>query len=458
MEKQQLSVISLFSGGMGLDLGLEQAGFKVVVAVECNKNAAETIRKNRPDIKLLEKKIENLKSKDILAAAELAPGEPTLVVGGPSCQSFSTVGQRGSIRDPRGGMFRHFVRVVRETRPRFFVMENVTGLLSAAVKHRPLNKRGPGHPALRADEEFGSAFNRVLAELKKLGYHITFDVLNAADFGVPQTRERLVCIGSRDGEPIQMPLPTYAKKKMGPRAKWVSIKKALKGLKDPKPVIKTIAARWKKYLKHIPAGGCWRDLPSKRMQRAALGKAYNSWGGRKGFFRRLAWDRPAPALTTRPESKATMMCHPDEIRAFSVREYARLQQFPDDWQFAGPLEKQYMQVGNAVPVGLGKAIGLAIMQTIATHAPKSRAATIVCASDHLLQRLINGRRTRLNPVRMRKVKGLKAVKKWLNGRTRARLGILKYVEPTALENTVHTNGPTPRGTRQAPRALQPQTA
>lgn len=456
MAKQQFSVISLFSGAMGLDLGLEESGFKVVVAVECNKSAAETIRTNRPDIKLIEKRIERVKSKDILAAAGLTVGEPTLVVGGPSCQSFSTVGQRGSIRDPRGGMFRHFVKIVRETRPRFFVMENVTGLLSAAVKHRTLKQRGPGHPILRADEEFGSAFNRVLAELKKLGYHITFDVLNAADYGVPQTRERLVCIGSRDGEAIFMPIPTHAKVKSPGKKKWVNIRQALKGLKDPAPVIKTIAARWKRYLEHIPAGGCWRDLPTKRMQRAALGKAYNSWGGRKGFFRRLAWNRPAPALTTRPESKATMMCHPDEIRAFSVREYARLQQFPDSWKFSGPLEKQYMQVGNAVPGGLGKAIGLAIMKTIEARTGKQRQATIVCASEHLLQRLINGRRTRLNPVRMRRVKGLEAVKKWLNGRARSRLGILKYVEPVALVQSTQNPKGAPQALAKRVKILQPQ--
>lgn len=457
MAKQQFSVISLFSGAMGLDLGMEAAGFKVVVAVECNKYAAETIRKNRPGIKLIEKRIELVKSKDILTAAGLTRGEPTLVVGGPSCQSFSTVGQRGSIRDPRGGMFRHFVRVVRDTRPRFFVMENVTGLLSAAVKHRTLKKRGPGHPILRADEEFGSAFNRVLAELKKLGYHITFDVLNAADHGVPQTRERLVCIGSRDGEAIFMPMPTHAKHRTLGKKNWMTIQKALKGLKDPNPVIKTIAARWRRYLERIPAGGCWRDLP-KRMQRAALGKAYDSWGGRKGFFRRLSWSRPAPALTTRPESKATMMCHPDELRVFSVREYARLQQFPDAWHFAGPLEKQYMQVGNAVPVGLGKAVGNAIMKTIEARTGKQRQPTIICASELLLQRLINGRRTRLNPVRMRRVKGLKAVKAWLKGRARSRIGILKYVESVALVQSARNPNGSSQPITQQTKALQPQNS
>ncbi|MEA2703047.1 MAG: (cytosine-5)-methyltransferase 1, partial [Actinomycetota bacterium] len=138
------AVVSLFSGALGLDLGLEAAGFEVRVAVEANRNAAETIRKNRPDIPVIERRIEQVTTEEILAEAGLEPGEPTVVSAGPSCQAFSTAGQRGSVADPRGELFRQFLRVVREARPRFFVMENVRGVLSAAVRHRPLSERGPG--------------------------------------------------------------------------------------------------------------------------------------------------------------------------------------------------------------------------------------------------------------------------------------------------------------------------
>src|SRR5689334_10301930 len=136
MGKRDLSVISLFSGGLGLDLGLEQAGFTIRAAVESDRFAAQTIRQNRPNIPLIERKLELVTTKEILEAAGLEHCSPTVVTGGPSCQAFSTAGQRGSISDPRGEMFREFLRVVKETRPRFFVMENVKGILSAAIKHR----------------------------------------------------------------------------------------------------------------------------------------------------------------------------------------------------------------------------------------------------------------------------------------------------------------------------------
>ena len=207
------TVISLFSGALGLDLGLEQAGFEIRVAVECNRFAAETIGLNRPALPLLKERIEDLTTDEILKKAKLKRGEVTVVTGGPSCQAFSTAGTRGSMSDPRGAMFREFLRVVREARPRFFIMENVRGVLSAAVKHRPLNQRGPGFPALRADEELGSALKVILKELKALGYYVVFDLVNAADYGIPQARERVLFIGSRDGEQIEIPKRTHAKKR-----------------------------------------------------------------------------------------------------------------------------------------------------------------------------------------------------------------------------------------------------
>ncbi len=173
-EAPDLPVISLFSGAMGLDLGLERAGFRIAVAVECNPFAIATIRANRPDLPLIDRPIEDVTTDEILEKAGLKPNQPVLVAGGPSCQVFSTAGARGSLGDPRGELFEHFVRVVRESQPRFFVMENVRGLLSAAARHRPLNKRGPGNPALAADEELGVSFpgrNSTLT-LTRLLYHI----------------------------------------------------------------------------------------------------------------------------------------------------------------------------------------------------------------------------------------------------------------------------------------------
>jgi|GEM_PF-177422 len=422
-----LPVISLFSGALGLDLGLEQAGFRICVAVECNRDAAATIRANRPDLPLIEAKLEDVSTEEILKKAGLRPGQPVLVTGGPSCQTFSTAGQRVALQDQRGNMFREFLRVVREARPRFFCMENVRGILSAAVQHRPLRERGPGWPKLGPDEELGSALKLIVRELALTGYYTVFDLINAADYGVPQTRERVIFLGSRYGEPVEMPKRTHAVEAInGTKRPWVTLREGLKGLRQrPKILYTEFSPKKREFLEYVPAGGNWRDLPEE-LHEDALGGAFHSWGGRTGFYRRLAWDAPCPALTTRPDSKATMFCHPSKTRPLSVQEYARIQQFPDCWKFSGSLAKQYVQVGNAVPCGLGKAIGGAFLSAMRRRerAPRS---TVVCADEALLDRLAKRPRTVLNPPRMWKVKDSGAAVEWLKAEDRFRSGILELV-------------------------------
>lgn len=425
MPAKQRPLISLFSGALGLDLGLEQSGFQIRAAVECNRFAAETIKKNRPHIPVIDRRIEDVTTDEILKAAELEPGQAFVVTGGPSCQAFSTAGDRLSISDPRGVMFREFLRVVKEARPRFFVMENVTGVLSAAIRHRPLGERGPGYPPLTAEEQLGSAFILMLKEIRSTGYYVAFDVVNAADFGVPQRRERLVFIGSRDGEVVALPTP--AGKGSNGRRQWKTLRQALHGLKDPEPLYSELPRSKAKFVELIPEGGNWRDLPPRK-QKAALGGAHASWGGRGGFMRRLAWDETPPALTTRPDSKATMMCHPNETRPLSVRECARLQQFPDRWVFCGGLPQQYIQIGNAVPIGLGRAIGEALKATSRRRRRIRDQAVVVCGSEDLLERVANRPATVLNPIRMRKVKSAEAAKKWLNSTSKNRGRIRRYVK------------------------------
>ncbi len=410
MPRRPLPIISLFSGALGLDLGLERAGFRVRVAVERNRFAAETIRRNRPDICVIEKPLQEVSTTQILRAARLEKGEPVVITGGPSCQTFSTAGQRGSVADPRGSMFKEFLRVIRQAQPRFFVMENVRGVLSAAVRHRPLDQRGPGYPPLAREEQLGSAFDRLSRELSRTGYYTAFDLLNAADFGVPQLRERVVFIGSRDCELAVLPVPTHSSKRAKGKKLWVSLRRAIEGL-EREPEYRLFAPSKARFLELVPEGGNWRNLP-KDLQEEALGAAYKSWGGRSGFCRRLAWDRPSPALTSRPDSKATMFCHPAETRPLSVREFARLQQFPDNWEFAGGAPQQYLQVGNAVPVGLGEAIGAAIRRTMRSR-KRASGPGVQCENEELVARLEKRRRTVLNPDRMRKVKGLMAAREWM---------------------------------------------
>lgn len=390
---------------MGLDLGLERAGFEIRAAVESDSYAASTIRKNRPNVPVLEQDIRALSSRDILKAAGLRRADVALITGGPSCQSFSTAGQRQSLGDPRGGLFTEFLRIVREIRPRFFILENVRGILSAAVTHRPLAKRGPGYPPLASDEVLGSALKVILSEINKLGYRVIFDLINTASYGVPQTRQRVVFIGSRDREHIFIPRPTSKGEH------WRTLRDALCDLNERKPEFIALPPRWAKYVKMVPAGGNWRDLPP-RLRHHALGAAYRSWGGRNGFFRRLSWDKPAPALTTRPNSKATLLCHPQKLRPLSVAEYARIQQFPNDWEFVGTTSLKYKMIGNAVPPPVGAAIGRMLQRLIRGPKRSKLRAGVFCSNRELIQQA-GTPRTLLNPPRMRRITNPDAARRWL---------------------------------------------
>ncbi len=345
--------ISLFSGAMGLDLGLEESGFEAVVCVENDKSCVKTIEINRPHLPIL-RDITQVTTKEILKTAKLRVGEADLVVGGPPCQSFSTAGKRLSIQDPRGNLIHSFLKVVKEAKPRFFVMENVKGLVSAAINHRPLNKRN-GKP-LNDKEELGSVFEQLKEDIEKIGYKFIWQVLDAVNYGAPQFRERLIIIGSRDNEDIFIPQQTHFMMHQNPNYRWVTLGQAIIHLEDDPGRCSKFSAERAKILKKIKSGKNWRSLPKNEMQKA-LGGAYNSGGGKTGFFRRLSYDEPCPTLVTSPVQKATMLCHPTRTRPLSTLEYARIQEFPEYWNFYGSVADVYRQIGNAVPVKLGKAIG-----------------------------------------------------------------------------------------------------
>lgn len=373
MSKEKLVSISLFAGAFGLDLGIEQAGFHTVNVVEIDPDAVKTITFNRPHLGevALPRDIRQTSSQTVLEEAgrvlgigrPLRPGEVDLITGGPQCQPFSTAGKRGSVGDPRGSLFMDFIRIIEEIQPRFFVMENVRGLLSAPIRHRPHNQRGPGFPPLELDELPGAALVVVLSELKRIGYEVNYGLLNAADYGVPQLRQRVIFIGSRDGKKVTLPLPTHSTNGRDGLLKWRTLRDALDGLIDPQPEYVPYSESRLKYLRLLKAGQNWRYLPND-LKKEAMGGAYNSGGGKVGFYRRLSWDKPSPTVTTSPHQKATDMCHPEELRPLSVREYARIQTFPDDWLFLGTTASKYRQIGNAVPVLLGKAIGEYIYKLI----------------------------------------------------------------------------------------------
>ncbi len=380
---QELPLISLFSGAGGLDLGLEQANLNTRVAVEVDKWARATLAENRDrgkyyktnDFPILSD-ITAYSPEEILSAAHLLPGEAFVVAGGPPCQSFSTAGRRGSLGDPRGGLFRYFANVVAAAQPRFFVMENVRGILSAAIKHRPLSERGPGSPPLEPEEEQGSAF-RVIRDVLEgaLGYQLTFGLVDTADYGVPQNRLRVLILGSRDREFLtanlsQVVIPTH-------RGEWKTLRAAIQGINGGAPEFLRYTPDREWLLSKVPAGMNWRyfrDHPEAGVcAEEAMGGAWDAEGGRVGFFRRLSWDKPSPTLPTSPIQKSTSLCHPEETRPLSVQEYAAIQQFPSDYFFAGGTAQKYKQIGNAVPVGLGKAIGAGLLSVAGSGAAGGQA-------------------------------------------------------------------------------------
>lgn len=384
-------VVSLFSGGMGLDLGLEQTGrFRVLACVEREPAFCETIRANQragmldPDLRVFEDDISDLEPLAILKAIGLKPGEVDLLVGGPPCQSFSTAGKRAATQDPRGTLLWQFLRFVEVMQPKFFLMENVRGLLSAALLHRPISKRpGKGGKPLRPEEEPGSVIRLFAHDLQNTpggAYHMDCFEVNAVNYGAPQLRERALFIGNRFNAAVDFPDPTHGvasrdssdqgmlfdeEAKLLP---WATLGDAIQGLEDKAPVIMDFSPRKKSFLAMVPPGSNWRSLPVS-VQQESMGRAWHAKGGRSGWWRRLSFDLPCPTLVTMPNHASTSLCHPTEVRTLSLREYARVQEFPDDWIICGRTTEQYAQAGNAVPVRLGRVAG----EVIASNLEKLKA-------------------------------------------------------------------------------------
>lgn len=354
--KDNRDVISFFSGAMGLDIGLEKAGLNVVIGQDFEPSCVETMRANGHNV--LGGDIREINPETLLKLTGLHVGEPFMVCGGPPCQPFSTAGKRLGINDPRGSLFMDFIRMIDYIRPRFFVMENVKGIVSSPLKHVSVKEREKDDP----EQQLGTVLDVILSEFDKLGYKTVYGVLDAVNYGVPQFRERFVLIGSRDNEDIFLPMPTHFQMHQNSEYRWKTVGEVIKDLENNPGEYTSLSGERKKYIHMVPEGGNWRDLPEEIIP-VAMGGAYQSGGGKVGFYRRLSYNQPAPTITTSPAQKATMLCHPTQYRPLSIKEYARIQQFPDDWIFKGTLSAKYRQIGNAVPVGLAEAIGRAIIST-----------------------------------------------------------------------------------------------
>jgi DNA (cytosine-5)-methyltransferase 1 len=307
-----LTFIEVCAGAGGLSSGFIRAGFEPLLLNELDPICCQTLAQNH-------------------ARAELAPCSMTeldltayrrrvdVLMGGVPCQAFSQAGKRQGLEDARGDLILEFKRLIDEVQPKIFLIENVKGLIT---------------------HEKGATFARVLARLGEGGWTVQWKLLNAKDYGVPQKRERVFIVGRREAaRDFSFPSPLGGAPAV--------LRDVL--LDCPPSAGVSYPARKREILELVPPGGCWVNLPLE-IQREYMGNSFHSGGGRRGIARRLSLDEPSLTLTTAPDQKQTERCHPLETRPFTVREYARIQTFPDDYEFKGTIRQQYKQIGNAVPV------------------------------------------------------------------------------------------------------------
>lgn len=332
-----MKTIELFAGAGGLALGLEKAGFQHIGLVEIDKYCCETLKKNRKHWNVINNDISIISQNDLEKMFNINKYELDLLSGGSPCQSFSYAGKRLGLEDTRGTLFYHYAVFLQKLQPKMFLFENVKGLL----KH-----------------DNGKTYNTIINIFHNEGYDIFYKVLNANDYNVPQKRERLITIGIRKD----------LKNKYIYNFPEVEIyKPVLKDIALDVNPNKDVCYRYSKQKEYIfsliPPGGYWKDLKPE-IAKEYMKKSYNMGGGRTGILRRLSLNEPSLTVLTSPMMNRTDRCHPIEIRPFSYRENARIQTFPDDWEFCGSLMNKYKQVGNAVPVNLAEKIGLSILRTL----------------------------------------------------------------------------------------------
>ncbi|MDO9510507.1 MAG: DNA (cytosine-5-)-methyltransferase [Bacteroidales bacterium] len=330
--KKQYSVLELFAGAGGLAVGLEKAGLKCVALNEIDKWACQTLRSNRPNWNVLEGDIKDFSFTHFKNKVDV-------ITGGFPCQAFSYAGKKLGLNDARGTLFYEFARVVQEVNPLICIGENVRGLLS---------------------HEKGKTLQGMISILNEIGYNVVpFKILKAIHYRVPQKRERLILVGVRKDIDTSFEYPK-------PHNKIYTLKDALrKGELFNTNVPTSEGATYPKYKKDVldlvPPKGYWRDLPVD-VQKEYMGGSFYLGGGKTGMARRIGWDEPSLTLTCSPAQKQTERCHPDVTRPFTIREYARIQTFPDEWSFSGSMAQQYKQIGNAVPVNLGQEVGYSIVK------------------------------------------------------------------------------------------------
>ena len=327
--------IELFAGAGGLALGVEKAGFNTLGLIEFDKDAADTLKKNRPNWNVINDDVANISCLDLKKYFSIKKGELDLLSGGAPCQAFSYAGKRLGLEDARGTLFYHYALFLEKLQPKMFLFENVRGLLT---------------------HDHGKTYSTMLDIFTRAGYTIDKQVLNAWNYGVPQKRERLITIGIRND---------LVGKTEYRFPKAHSYKPVLRDvlLDCPDGPGVPYGEKKRKIFELVPAGGYWRDI-DPAIAKEYMKSCWDMEGGRTGILRRMSMDEPSLTVLTSPSQKQTERCHPLEARPFTVRENARCQTFPDDWEFCGNVSAQYKQVGNAVPVNLAYDIAKEIANSI----------------------------------------------------------------------------------------------
>lgn len=327
--------IELFAGAGGLALGVEKAGFNTLGLIEYDKDAADTLKKNRPNWNVINDDIANISCLDLEKYFSIKKGELDLLSGGAPCQAFSYAGKRLGLEDARGTLFYHYALFLEKLQPKMFLFENVRGLLT---------------------HDHGKTYSTMLDIFTRAGYTIDKQVLNAWNYGVPQKRERLITIGIRND---------LVGKTEYRFPKAHSYKPVLRDvlLDCPDGPGVPYGEKKRKIFELVPAGGYWRDI-DPAIAKEYMKSCWDMEGGRTGILRRMSLDEPSLTVLTSPSQKQTERCHPLEARPFTVRENARCQTFPDDWEFCGNVSAQYKQVGNAVPVNLAYDIAKEIVHSL----------------------------------------------------------------------------------------------
>lgn len=336
---------SFFTGAGGLDIGLAQTGIHPVLVSDIDKHARKSISQNYPEAALIGD-INSYDADKIYAYAKIPRNRQVdYVFGGPPCQAFSTAGKRRGYEDARGDVFIKYLDLIGDIKPRYAIIENVRGLLSI--------------PAIFDSSETsikGGVLLYALEKLKSFGYTVSFNLYNSANFNAAETRERVIIIAKLGSEKVDYLEPTNSEHSTLGLPSWRSFGEVVGDIKENDQHFIKYPEKRLKFIQDIPEGGNWRSLPDD-LQKQAMGKSYALSGGKTGFYRRLSFNKPAPTLVTHPTMPATDLIHPIEDRPLSVEEYARIQGFPDDWVIEGSLLDKYKQIGNAVPIALGEAIG-----------------------------------------------------------------------------------------------------